>query len=77
MIRVHDQETGKLEEVTWEKDEWDELPPPARNIGRLYEAYRKGGDGLVEFEEAVKRHNMLDDMYKSWDEGTQGRVAKF
>jgi predicted dehydrogenase len=77
VIRVHNQESGELEEVSWEKDEWDELPVPARNIGRLYEAYRKGGDGVVEFEEAVRRHNMLDDMYKSWDKDTQGRLAKF
>lgn len=76
-IRLHDQESGSLEDVHWEKDEWDDLPVPARNIGRLYEAHRKGGDGVVEFEEAVKRHNMLDDMYKAWDDDNQGRLAAF
>jgi predicted dehydrogenase len=78
VIRLHDQLTDELEEVEWEKDQWDDLPIPARNIGRLYEAYRKGEtEGVVEFEEAVGRHNMLDDMYKAWDNGAQGRIADF
>jgi predicted dehydrogenase len=75
-ILLHDQVTGELETVKVEKDEWDELPNQARNIARLYEAFRKGEtDGVVSFAEAVKRHELIDGMYKHWDEGDQGRLA--
>ena len=77
MIKVHDQGSGEVEEVEWEKDEFEELPVPARNIARVYEAFRLGGEGLVGFEEAVGRHEMLGDMYRAWDEGKQGREAGF
>jgi predicted dehydrogenase len=78
VIRLYDQLTGELEEVGWERDEWEDLPVPARNIGRLYEAYRNGKTvGVVGFEEAVGRHDMLDDMYKAWDRGDQGRALEF
>lgn len=75
-ILLDDLVTGKLETVVVEKDEWDELPRPAMNVARLYEAFRKGeADGVPTFEEAVKRHELIDGMYKHWDSGEQGRLA--
>lgn len=75
-ILLDDLVTGELETVVVEKDEWDELPRQARNVARLYEAFRKGeSDGVATFEEAVKRHEMLDGMYEHWDSGDQGRLA--
>lgn len=41
-VELFNKETGKMEEVKRERDQWDELPVPAQNIARLYEAFRKG-----------------------------------
>lgn len=80
-ILLHDQAQGEVEEIKIEKDAFDaefgDLPGPAQNIGRLYEAYRKGENTVVWFEEAVARHDMLADMYTAWDGGEQGRTASF
>jgi predicted dehydrogenase len=65
-IEVFDRTTGKLEEVKPERDEWDELPVPAQNISRLYEAFRKG-EWVPDFEWAVKRHEMLEEMWNRFD----------
>ncbi|KAF2416129.1 oxidoreductase [Tothia fuscella] len=74
-ILLHDQHTGEVEAIEVQKDEWDELPRQGRNIARLYEEFRKGNAGanVVGFEEAVGRHEIIEDMYKAWDNGTQGR----
>jgi predicted dehydrogenase len=77
-ILLHDQSTGAIETVEVDKDEVDELPLMARNIARVYEAFRKGEvKGVVDFEEAVKRHALLDEMYQHWDSGDQGRSVGF
>jgi predicted dehydrogenase len=74
-ILLHDQISGEVETVEVEKDEWDELPRAARNIGRLYEAFRKGESdgGVADFEGVVKRHALIEDLYEHWDKGDQGR----
>lgn len=57
-------------------DEWDALPRHARNVARLYEAFWKGeSEGIVTFEAAVRRHEMIDGIYEAWDKGEQGRLA--
>jgi predicted dehydrogenase len=73
-ILLHDQLTGKVETIEVEKDEWDELPSQAKNIARLYEAIQKGElEGVPHFEDSVKRHALIEDIYKHWDAGDQGR----
>ena len=82
-ILLHDHKTGKTEKIDLEPDEYvDALPIMARNIGRVYERYAevKGvksvnhstEDGLVNFEDAVKRHNLIDTMLKRWDNKQEG-----
>jgi predicted dehydrogenase len=78
-LRLHDHETGKVEEIELDQGGafWEDLPVPARNIGRIYERFAEGGvnvvDGrLVRFEEAWGRHRLIDEMLRRWDEGTQG-----
>jgi predicted dehydrogenase len=66
-IEVFDRATGKVTEVKPERDEWDELPVPAHNIARLYEAIRKG-EWVPDFEWAVKRHEILEEMWRRFDE---------
>jgi predicted dehydrogenase len=73
-VLLHDQLTGQVETIEVEKDEWDELPQPAKNIARLYEAIRKGeSEGVADFESTVQRHALIEEMYKHWDSGDQGR----
>ena len=64
--------TGVVEEVKCEddEDEWKDLPPPARNIARLYEAFANGygkdgkGQWYPDFEHALQRHELIEGMYK-------------
>lgn len=73
-IEVLDGETGEvtvLEKAGGngegiERDEWDDLPFMARNIARLYEAYRKG-EWWPDWEWAVKRHEFLHEMWENFD----------
>jgi hypothetical protein len=66
-VELFNKETGKVEEVKVERDQWDELPVPAQNIARLFEAFRKG-EWVPGFERAVERHEMLEDMWRRFDE---------
>lgn len=59
---------GSVEEIFVEPQEWDDLPIPAQNIARIYEAYRKD-EWVPTFDWAVKRHELLDRMWKQFDEG--------
>ncbi|KAF7966290.1 hypothetical protein HWV62_39237 [Athelia sp. TMB] len=52
-------------------DEFEDLPAPARNIGRVYEAFAAGLDGegkkkkwYPDFEHALKTHELIEQMYK-------------
>ena len=77
VLRVHDQASGKIEVVQPDKNDFfDGLPVPARNIGRLYEEFSRGGFGtdprVVTFQEAIGRHRLIDEMVRRWDEGKQG-----
>ncbi|EXJ76859.1 hypothetical protein A1O3_10504 [Capronia epimyces CBS 606.96] len=64
-------EDGDWLEVKADPDEFQHLPIPARNIGRLYEAFAAGLDAqkgkevwYPDFEHALKTHELLDDMYR-------------
>lgn len=65
-IEVVDAATGVVELVKADTDEWDALPLPAQNIARLYEAYRLK-EWYPNFDWAVKRHKMIDELFKSFD----------
>lgn len=66
-LELYDATTGVVETIFPDKDQWDSLPFTAHNIARLYEAYRKN-EWYPDFEWAVKRHEMIDDMWKRFDE---------
>ncbi|KAF2687884.1 NAD(P)-binding protein [Lentithecium fluviatile CBS 122367] len=69
-IEVFEQASGKVEEVAVDKDEFskEDMPLYARNIARLYEAFadgKKGEDqGVLDWEDALKRHQFVDEVYK-------------
>lgn len=65
-LELFDAESGRVEVL--DRDEWDELPLPAQNTARLYEAYRKN-EWHPTFDWAVKRHELIDEMWKRFDEG--------
>ncbi|KAE8395588.1 hypothetical protein ETB97_012840 [Aspergillus alliaceus] len=71
-IEISDNETGNVREVSGEveADEWDELPTPAHNIARLYEAYRQD-EWVPTFDWALKRHETIEGMWKQFDEDTK------
>ncbi|CZR60523.1 uncharacterized protein PAC_10419 [Phialocephala subalpina] len=58
-VLVHDFETDEVIEVEIEKDGLGKLPMEARNVGRVYGAFRKGVDNCT-FEDAMERVEFLD-----------------
>ena len=62
-----------------EKTAWEEVevgkPMAFGGIGELYEAFAQGGEGkgvdYVDFEEAVKRHRMVEAIRRSAEKGTR------
>lgn len=62
-----DTESNTVQELVPDPDEWDSLPLPARNVARLYEAYRKD-EWYPDFEWGVKRHQLIEQMWKKFDE---------
>jgi predicted dehydrogenase len=66
-IEWYDVGKETVEVLVPNKDVWDDLPTPAHNIARQYEAYRKG-DWHPDFEWAVKRHMMLEEIWARYDD---------
>lgn len=59
VIEIHDFATDKVETVEWSWHDWQqELPPSAKNIGALYEAFADGRD-YPTFQDAVERHEQI------------------
>ncbi|KAF2099742.1 NAD-P-binding protein [Rhizodiscina lignyota] len=77
-LKLFDAESEKVEEVELEKsDFFDSLPLLGRNIGRLYEAFADGKGGYPDFEHALKRHRLLDEMERRADGGSQLLGAEY
>ncbi|KAF4340836.1 transcription co-repressor GAL80 [Fusarium beomiforme] len=70
VIEVHDFEKDVVEKVEWKWEEWQEdIDLLARGVSSVYEAFANGdGEGLVSFEEALKRHEQLEELLRQWDE---------
>ncbi|MCJ1339902.1 transcription regulator gal80 [Bachmanniomyces sp. S44760] len=78
-LRIKNSKTGDVEIMSFddsiEKDDQedaviDSLPPVSKNIGRVYEAFRKGEtDKFATFEDALERQRFLDQVVKSAKEG--------
>ena len=66
-IKLHDHKTDEIQTVDWAtNDEWDQLPLPAKNIARLYEAFAEGDQtNYADWEQAVGRHKLLEKMEES------------
>ncbi len=65
---VDDRQGKEVEKALNPQDELGEVLLAARNIGRLYEAFAesetKQGIMYPTFEHAVKKHQLIEDMYK-------------
>ncbi|CAD6575316.1 MAG: transcription regulator gal80 [Alectoria sarmentosa] len=55
---------GKWEEVEFEKG-------PFGGIGEVYEAFAEGNKDMVDFDEAVKRHKLVEAIFRSAKDGTR------
>ncbi|RSL70089.1 hypothetical protein CEP53_002009 [Fusarium sp. AF-6] len=68
-IEVDDFETGKVEQVTWQWEDWqEELPVISRSVAAVYERFAGDGrKGLVSFDGALLRHGQLDGLLRAWD----------
>lgn len=65
-VEIYYSESGQTQEIVADQDEWDALPTMAQNIARLYEAYRKD-EWYPTFEWALKRHEAIESMWKTYD----------
>jgi len=79
---------GNVKEVVWEEDEGEgerrdggdevskmDLPVFARGIARLYEGYRKWEEGVPDWDVAVKRHEVVEEMWRRYDEDVERGLA--
>ncbi|KAL2842112.1 hypothetical protein BJX68DRAFT_270830 [Aspergillus pseudodeflectus] len=64
-IELHDFTTDTVEEIELRKGTFAEMEPINRNLARVYEAIATGDNSvLCSFEEAVKRHEFIEEVYK-------------
>ncbi|EEU38030.1 uncharacterized protein NECHADRAFT_48319 [Fusarium vanettenii 77-13-4] len=68
-IEVDDFETGKVEEIAWQWQDWqEELPVVSRSVAAVYEKFAEGDrKGLVSFYDALFRHEQLNGLLREWD----------
>ena len=68
-IRLHDFAKGEVQNIDENASGstgGEDLPLPARNVSRVYEAYASERAAThADFNEALKRHRLLDQLYKS------------
>lgn len=66
-IMVQATGTQDVENIEWKSPMAERgLQGPPKNIGNLYEAYADGTGGWPDFQQAVERHKMLDEVYGDW-----------
>ncbi len=77
-IRVYDFKSDSVEVVDWSVDDAAEhLQGPAQNVARLYEAFADGRtQDYADWSEALKRHKLLDELYKSSEESRMGNYME-
>ncbi|KAH6655943.1 hypothetical protein BKA67DRAFT_534850 [Truncatella angustata] len=63
-IVVHDFATGRVEDIGWNWNSWQQqLPAAARGVAGLYDAYaREDTKAYSDFDHALKRHKHLEAM---------------
>lgn len=67
-VQVYDNTTGRLrEEKVGSDEEFGSLPLVARNIGRLYEAFRKD-EWVPNFDWALERQAQVERAWQQFDE---------
>ncbi|KAH8680641.1 hypothetical protein BX600DRAFT_444842 [Xylariales sp. PMI_506] len=77
-FKVYDNRTDEVVDVTPLADEWDALPPPAQNTARVYEAFADGKtDGFPDWDLAVRRHKLIDEIYQREKDGKQDQKAVY
>ena len=78
-ILVYDFTSDSVEVVEWSVDEAAKnLPGPAQNVARLYEAFADGRtQDYADWGEALKRHKLLDELYKSSEESRMGNYMEW
>ncbi|OQO00014.1 hypothetical protein B0A48_14217 [Cryoendolithus antarcticus] len=61
------------------KDELSKVGDMAENVGRLYEAFADGENGMyADWEVGLRRHELMEEMFQRWDgQGNFGREAKY
>ncbi|PSS25234.1 hypothetical protein M430DRAFT_133496 [Amorphotheca resinae ATCC 22711] len=62
-VEIHDFAKDTVEEVPFPKDEFEDFAVPARNVSRVYQKFAKG-EIICSFEEAVQRHEFIEELYK-------------
>ena len=69
-VHIFDQEEVEVVEWDWP---FKDLPPPARNVAAVYEAFAADTeDKYPDFGHAVLRHKQTEEVFKSAEEGRKG-----
>ena len=77
-IRIHDFESDNVTAVDWKAQEsrsTQALHAPAADIGEIYEAFARG-NSHTDWAEAVRRQEMIDEVFKSHELHQAGNYMK-
>lgn len=71
-VEIYDARTDTLTQLPTAEDDFAHLPTQARNVARLYEAFAEARAGkedswYPDFEYGVKKHELIDAMYREND----------
>jgi predicted dehydrogenase len=65
VVLVHDFASDEVEVVEIGNDRFEDLPLPARNVAKVYEAFANDDESvLCDFQDAVVRHRFIEILYK-------------
>ncbi|KAF2837686.1 NAD-binding Rossmann fold oxidoreductase family protein [Patellaria atrata CBS 101060] len=77
-IAVHDHGSGRVEDIVIDTDVFDTLPLFSRNVARIYEAFADKRQGEYrEWDHAVLRHKMVEELYERERTKEQDQEAKY
>lgn len=71
-LQVHDHKSGEVETLDAEDEVEEKYPVTARNVAKLYESFAEEGKEheYADWDEAVVRHRLLDELYRREKEGS-------
>lgn len=63
-VEVESFETNEVDLIQWQ-GHFEDLPPPAKNVAAMYEAFAERQERYPDFEHAVLKHKQIEEVFRS------------